>query len=264
MKNTESSPVQSNASTPRATTSPKVAIVTGSSRGIGAAVAKRLASDGFSVVVNYAGRAEDASKVVQEIQTAGGRAIAIKADVSSSAEVAALFEQTEAAFGGVDVIVNNAGIMQPGLVALADTDDALFDRLFSINVKGTFNTMRAAVKRLRSGGRIVNFSTSVIGLALPGYSVYSATKSAVETLTNIFAKELRGRGISINAVAPGPTATDLFFNGKTPEQIAHLSKMAPLERLGRPEDVANVVSFLASPQGEWINGQTIRSNGGIV
>ena len=212
----------------------KVASVTGSSRGIGAAIAKRLASDGLAVIVNYAGHAADAENVVQEIRAAGGRAVAVKANVSVAAEVAALFDKAEESFGGIDIIVNNAGIMQQGLVSVADTDDALFDRLFAINVKGTFNTQRLAAKRLRQGGRIVNFSTSVVGLALPGYAPYAATKSAVETLTNIFAKELRGREISVNAVAPGPTATDLFFNGKTPEQIAHMSKMAPLERLGRP------------------------------
>jgi 3-oxoacyl-[acyl-carrier protein] reductase len=255
MKNTESS--STSVSTPASSTTPsaKVAIVTGSSRGIGAAIAKRLAADGFSVVVNYAGR---------EIQSAGGRAIGIKADVSVPAEVAALFDQAEASFGAVDILVNNAGIMQPGLVPLADTDDALFDRLFAINVKGTFNALRIAANRLNAGGRIVNFSSSVIGLALPGYSLYAATKAAVEAMTNIFAKELRGRGISVNAVAPGPTATDLFLNGKTPEQIAHLAKLAPLERLGRPEDVAGLVSFLAGPDGAWINGQTLRVNGGVV
>ncbi len=242
----------------------KVAIVTGSSRGIGAAVAKRLALDGFSVVVNYAGRAADAEKVAQEIRTAGGQVIAVKADVSIPADVAILFDKAEEAFGGVDVIVNNAGIMQPGLVPLADTDDVLFDRLFSINVKGTFNALRLAAKRLRTGGRIVNFSTSVVGLALPGYAAYAATKSAVETLTNIFAKELRGREISVNAIAPGPTATDLFIEGKTPEQMAHLAKMAPLERLGQPQDIAGAVSFLVGPDGGWINGQTLRVNGGIV
>jgi 3-oxoacyl-[acyl-carrier protein] reductase len=242
----------------------KTAIVTGSSRGIGAAVAKRLALDGFSVVVNYAGRAADAENVVQEIRTAGGQAIAVKADVSIPTEIALLFDRAEEAFGGVDVIVNNAGIMQPGLVPLADTDDALFDRLFSINVKGTFNALRLAAKRLRIGGRIVNFSTSVVGLALPGYAAYAATKSAVETLTNIFAKELRGREISVNAIAPGPTATDLFIEGKTPEQMAHLAKMAPLERLGQPQDIAGAVSFLVGPDGGWVNGQTLRVNGGIV
>ena len=242
----------------------KVALVTGSSRGIGAAIAKRLAADGFAVVVNYAGRAADANGVVQEIQGAGGRAMAIQADVSSAAEVAAMFDQIETTLGGLDVLVNNAGIMQPGLVPLADTDDALFDRLLAINVKGTFNTMRLAAKRLHQDGRIVNFSSSVVGLAMPGYSVYAGTKSAVETMTNIYAKELRGRNISVNAVAPGPTATDLFLKGKTDEQIAHLTKMPPLERLGQPDDIAATVSFLVGPDGGWVNGQTLRVNGGIV
>jgi 3-oxoacyl-[acyl-carrier protein] reductase len=246
------------------TPSNKVAIVTGSSRGIGAAIAKRLASEGFSIVVNYAGRATDADQVVAEIQSAGGQAIAVKADVADVAEVTTLFDSAEQAFGGIDVLVNNAGVIQPGLVPLTDTDDALFDRIIAINLKGTFNALRLAGKRLRNGGRIINFSTSVVGLALPGYSVYAATKAAVETLTQIFAKELRGRDISVNAIAPGPTATDLFFDGKTPEQIAHLSKMAPLERLGKPEDIAGAVAFLAGPDGEWVNGQTLRVNGGIV
>jgi 3-oxoacyl-[acyl-carrier protein] reductase len=244
--------------------SSQVAIVTGSSRGIGAAIATRLAADDYAVIVNYAGRAADAEKVVSDIASNGGRAAAVQADVSNPADVQRLFAETEARFGGVDVLVNNAGVMQPGLVSLANTDDALFDRLISINLKGTFNTLRAATSRIRSGGRIVNFSTSVVGLALPGYSVYAATKAAVETLTNILAKELRGRNISVNAIAPGPTATDLFFNGKTPEQIAHLAKLPPLERLGRPEDIANLVSFLVGPDGAWVNGQTIRSNGGVV
>jgi 3-oxoacyl-[acyl-carrier protein] reductase len=242
----------------------KTAIVTGSSRGIGAAIAKRLAAEGFAVIVNYAGRAADADNVVQEIQKAGGKAAAVKADVSIPSEIASLFDKAEELFGGVDVLVNNAGIMQPGLVNLVDTDDALFDRLLAINLKGTFNALRLAAKRLRRGGRIVNFSSSVIGLALPGYSVYAATKSAVETMTNIFAKELRGREITVNVVAPGPTATDLFLNGKTPEQIEHLSKIAPLERLGQPGDIASAVSFLAGPDGAWVNGQTLRVNGGMV
>lgn len=240
------------------------AIITGSSRGIGAAIAKRLAVDGFAVVVNYAGRAADADAVVTEITDGGGRAIAVRADVSKPAEVEALFDQAAEAFGGIDVLVNNAGIIQPGLVAVADTDDDLFDRLFAINVKGTFNTLRLAAKRLRDGGRIVNFSTSVVGLGLPGYASYAATKAAVETFTGIFAKELRGRRITVNAIAPGPTATDLFLTGKTPEQIDALSKMAPLERLGRPEDIAGAVSFLTGPDGAWVNGQTLRVNGGIV
>ncbi|MFD0896001.1 SDR family oxidoreductase [Luteolibacter ambystomatis] len=245
-------------------TSTKSAIVTGSSRGIGAAIAKRLATDGFAIVVNYAGRAADADEVVKEITDAGGTAIAVQADVSSPDDVATLFTKAEEAFGGVDVVVNNAGVIQPGLVPVIATDDTLFDRMLAINLKGTFNVLRTAGTKLRDGGRIVNFSTSVVGLTLPGYATYAATKAAVETMTTIFAKELRGRHITVNAVAPGPTATDLFFTGKTEEQIAHLAKMPPLERLGKPEDIAGVVSFLCGPDGGWVNGQTIRSNGGIV
>src|SRR3984957_18617181 len=184
------------------TQAPKVAIITGSSRGIGASIAKRLAANGITVIVNYAGRAADADQVVTDITAQGGKAVAIQADVSVPAQVAALFDQATALFGGVDILVNNAGIIQPGLTMLADTDDSLFDRLVSINLKGTFNTMRVAAKKLRRGGRIVNFSSTVKTLALPGYSVYAATKSGVETLSNIFAKELRGRDIAVNAIAP--------------------------------------------------------------
>ncbi len=246
------------------TTTPQVAIVTGASRGIGAAIARRLAKDGYSVVVNYAGRAPEAQAVVTAIEAGGGKAIAVQADVADAAAVKAMFDQAIKTFGRVDVLVNNAGIMPPALPHLADTDDATFDRLFAVNVKGTFNALREAAKRLEQGGRIVNFSTSVIGLALPGYAVYAATKSAVETFTNIMAKELRGKNITVNAIAPGPTATALFLDGKTPEVIERMSKMAPLERLGTPEDIASAVAFLVSPNGAWINGQTLRANGGLV
>ncbi|MGG1947639.1 SDR family oxidoreductase [Trinickia sp. NRRL B-1857] len=242
----------------------KVAIVTGASRGIGAAIATRLAADGMAVIVNYAGRQADADAVVELITASGGRAAAIQADVAVPAQVAAMFDQAITLFGGVDIVVNNAGIMQPGLTALADTDDSLFDRLVAINLKGTFNTLRIAANKLREGGRIVNFSSSLTALAMPGYSIYAATKAAVETMTLIFAKELRGRHITVNAVAPGPTATDLFLKDKTPEQIDRLAKMPPLERLGTPEDIASVVSFLVGPDAGWIDGQTIRANGGIA
>jgi 3-oxoacyl-[acyl-carrier protein] reductase len=242
----------------------KVAIVTGASRGIGAAIAARLAADGIAVIVNYAGRQADADAVVEQIVAKGGRAAAIQADVAVPAQVAAMFDQAVTLFGGVDIVVNNAGIIQPGLTSLADTDDSLFDRLVAINLKGTFNTLRIAANKLREGGRIVNFSSSLTSLAMPGYSIYAATKSAVETMTLIFAKELRGRGITVNAVAPGPTATDLFLKDKTPEQIERLAKMPPLERLGTPEDIASVVSFLVGPEAGWIDGQTIRANGGIA
>jgi 3-oxoacyl-[acyl-carrier protein] reductase len=232
-------------------TSP-VAIVTGSSRGIGAAIAQRLGSDGYAVVVNYAGNAEEAARVVQGIAAAGGQAAAIRADVADPAAVRRLFDEAERLYGRVDVLVNNAGIMPPSLPPLADTDDRTFDSLFSVNVKGSFNTLREAAARLQTGGRIVNFSSSVIGLALPGYAIYAATKAAVEVMTNILARELRGKGITVNAVAPGPTATALFLNGKSPEVVERLAKAAPLERLGTPEDIANAVAFLAGPDGAWV------------
>jgi 3-oxoacyl-[acyl-carrier protein] reductase len=242
----------------------KAAIVTGASRGIGRAIALRLAQDGYAVAVNYASRAVDADDGVREIEAAGGRAIALQGDVALAADCARLFDETEKAFGAVDVVINNAGVIQPGTTLLADTDDALYERIMSINTRGTFNMLRLAATRLRNGGRIVNFSTSAIGLAMPGYAVYGAAKAAVETMTNIFAKEMRGKGISVNAVAPGPTATDLFLDGKPAELVERLAKAAPLERLGTPEDIANLVAFLVGPQGEWVNGQTLRVNGGIV
>ena len=220
-----------------ANNSNKVAIVTGASRGIGAAVAERLAKDGFTVVINYSGDAKSAEALAQKIEAGGGRALSAKADVSDPNAVRGMFDAAEAAFGGVDVLVNNAGIM--ALAKIADSDDALFDRQIAINLKGTFNTMREAAKRLRDGGRIINFSTSVVGTKLETYGVYAATKAAVETMTAILAKEMRGRSITVNAVAPGPTATDLFLNGKSPELIDRFAKMHPLERLGTPEDIAS-------------------------
>ncbi|AMN39022.1 short-chain dehydrogenase/reductase [Rhodoplanes sp. Z2-YC6860] len=240
----------------------KVAIVTGASRGIGAAVAQRLATDGFTVVVNYSGSQAEAEAVVRKIEAAGGRALAAKADVSDPAAMRRLFDSAEAAFGGVDVLVNNAGIMQ--VTKLADADDTMFDRHIAVNLKGTFNGMREAAKRLRNGGRIINFSTSVIGLRAEGYGVYGATKAAIEAMTQILSKEMRGRAITVNAVAPGPTATDLFLKGKSEQLIDHMAKLNPLERLGTPEDIAGAVSFLAGPDGAWINGQVLRANGGMV
>ena len=240
----------------------QVALVTGASRGIGAAIAKRLARDGFTVIVNYTESAEPAEALVRTIQQAGGQALAAKADVSSPTDVRRLFDAAETAFGGVDVLVNNAGIMN--LANIADADDASFDRQIAVNLKGTFNTLREAATRLRSGGRIVNFSSSVVALLQPGYAVYAATKAGVEAMTSVFAKELRGRHITVNAIAPGPTATDLFLKGKSDELVDRLSKLAPLERLGQPEDIANTVAFLAGPDAGWINGQILRANGGII
>jgi len=240
----------------------KVALVTGASRGIGAAVARRLAKDGFTVVINYSGNAAPAEELVQEIEQASGKALTAKADVSDAEAVRRMFDAAEAAFGGVDVLINNAGIMM--LSSLAEADDANFDRQIGVNLKGTFNTLREAAKRLRDGGRVVNFSTSVVGLKLETYGVYAATKAAVETFTAIMAKEMRGRNITVNAIAPGPVATDLFLNGKSDELIARMAKMNPLERLGTPEDIAAAVAFLAGPDGGWINGQTLRANGGVI
>jgi 3-oxoacyl-[acyl-carrier protein] reductase len=241
---------------------PRAAIITGASRGIGAAIAERLAQDGFSVVVNYAGNEAEASALANKINAAGGRAITVQADVSKTAEVVRMFDVTEKEFGGVDVLVNNAGIMTLSTIAAAD--DAMFDRIIAVNLKGTFNSLREAAKRLRGGGSIINFSTSVIGVRLPTYGIYAATKSAVETLTAILSNELRGRSVTVNAIAPGPTATDLFLHGKSQELINHMAKMNPLERLGTPQDIAAAVSFLAGPDGSWINGQVLRANGGMV
>ena len=240
----------------------KTAIVTGASGGIGGAVAERLARDGFAVIVNYAGNAAPAQALVDKIKAQGGQALAVQADIGDAAAVAAMFDTAEASFGGVDVLINNAGIMQ--LATLADSDDALFDRHISVNLRGTFNTLREAARRLRNGGRIVNFSSSVTSLLQPTYGVYAATKGAVEAMTSILAKELRGRNITVNAIAPGPTATKLFLDGKPQAVIDHLSKLAPLERLGQPEDIAAAVAFLVGPDGGWINGQNLRANGGII
>jgi 3-oxoacyl-[acyl-carrier protein] reductase len=242
----------------------QVAIVTGASRGIGAAIARRLAADGYAVVVNFAGRAADAEQVVASITAQGGNALAVQADVADPLAVRALFDTALAHFGRIDVLINNAGVMPSALPMLGDTDDQAFDRLIGVNLKGTFNTLREAATKMAHDGRIVNFSSSVIGLALPGYAVYAATKAAVEVMSNIMAKEMRGKGIRVNAIAPGPTATDLFLDGKTPEQVARLANAAPLERLGTPEDIAAAVAFLVGPDGGWINGQTLRANGGMV
>jgi 3-oxoacyl-[acyl-carrier protein] reductase len=240
----------------------KVAIVTGASRGIGAAVAERLATDGFTVVINYSANAKPAETLARKIEGKGGRALAVKADVADAGAVRGMFDAAQAAFGGVDVLVNNAGIMT--LARIADSDDALFDRQIAVNLKGSFNAMREAGKRLRDGGRIVNFSTSVVGTKLETYGIYAATKSAIETMTAILSKEMRGRNITVNALAPGPTSTDLFLEGKSPELVERMAKMNPLERLGTPEDIAAVVAFLVGPDGGWVNGQVLRANGGMV
>jgi 3-oxoacyl-[acyl-carrier protein] reductase len=243
-------------------TATKVAIVTGASGGIGAAVAERLARDGFAMVLNYAGNAAPAEALARKIEQAGGRAVTAQADVSDPDAVRRLFDRAEAAFGGVDVLVSAAGIMP--LAPIAETDDATFDRIVATNLKGTFNGLREAARRLRRGGRIVTFSSSAVGLLMPTYAAYTAAKAGVEAMTHILAKELRGQDITVNAVAPGPTATALFLKGKPQEVIDRFAKAAPLERLGTPADVAGVVAFLAGPDGAWVNGQILRANGGII
>lgn len=240
----------------------RCAIVTGSSKGIGAAVAERLGRDGFAVVVNYASGAPAADALAAKISAAGGQAIAVQADVSDPAAVAALFDRAAGAFGGIDVLVNNAGIMK--LKPVAETEDALFDQHVAINLKGTFNGLREASRRMRDGGRIVSFSSSVVGLHPPTYAAYAATKGAVEAMTHILAKELGKRGITVNAVAPGPVATELFLGDKSEDEVAAVTKMIPLGRLGEPEDIARVVAFLVGPDGGWVNGQVLRANGGVV
>lgn len=241
---------------------PKVAIVTGASRGIGAVIAKQLASEGFAVAINYASSATEASKLVVELRQAGCQALAIKADVANADDVRRMFDEVETRFGKVDVLVNNAGTLK--VLPLAQHSDELFEQNFNIHARGTFNTLREAATRLNSGGRIINFSSSTVGMNLPGYAVYIASKAAVESLTQVFAKEMRGRNITVNAVAPGPVATELFLHGKSEEQIQSFAEMAPLERLGQPEDISRVVSFLAGPDSGWVNGQILRVNGGLV
>ncbi|MCX5035976.1 SDR family oxidoreductase [Streptomyces coelicoflavus] len=241
---------------------PRVAIVTGGSRGIGRAVSLKLAADGLAVVVNYARDASAADETVKAIAEAGGRAVAVQADVAEEKEIAALFDRAEEEFGGVDVVVNSAGRMT--LSPIADLDLAALDAMHRTNIRGTFVVAQQAARRLRAGGSFIGFSTSVVGTQFPTYGAYVASKGAVEAMTMILARELRGRDVTVNTVAPGPTATDLFLDGKTPEQIDRLAKTPPLERLGNPEDIAEVVAFLGSPAGHWVNGQVLRANGGLV
>ncbi|MBV8261123.1 MAG: SDR family oxidoreductase [Paraburkholderia sp.] len=239
-----------------------VAIVTGASRGIGAEIAGRLARDGYAVVVNYASRSAEAEALVAKIASAGGRAIAVQPNIANADEVRRLFETTAEMLGQPTLLVNNAGIMKT--VTVVESTDALYEETFDINVRGTLNTLREAATKLADGGRVINFSTSVLAMNLPGYALYTASKAAVETITRVFARELGGRSICVNAVAPGPVATALFLDGKTEEQVQHFANMPPLRCLGQAEDIAGVVSFLAGPDGGWVNGQVLRANGGIV
>jgi 3-oxoacyl-[acyl-carrier protein] reductase len=243
-------------------TAAKSAIVTGASGGIGRAVALRLAQDGFSVAANYAGNGAKAEEAVAAIKASGGRAIAVRANVADAKDVEGLFKEALNAFGRIDVVVNCAGIMP--LTPIADGDTEVFDKVIAANLRGTFLVLSQAARHVSSGGRIIAFSSSVIAMSFPTYGLYIASKAGVEGLVRVLANELRGRNITVNAVAPGPVATDLFLKGKSDAQIEHLSKIPPLERLGKPEDIANVVSFLAGTDGSWINGQVLRANGGFA
>jgi 3-oxoacyl-[acyl-carrier protein] reductase len=238
------------------------AIVTGASGGIGRAVALRLARDGFAIVVNYAGGASKAEETVSAIEASGGRAIAVQADVANGADVERLFKSTVDTFGTVEVVVNVAGIMP--LRPIAGSDAEVFDKVIATNLRGTFLVLAQAAQHVGAGGRIIAFSSSVVAKAFPTYGPYIASKAGVEGLVHVLANELRGRNITVNAVAPGPVATELFLTGKTEQQIDQLKKLPPLERLGQPDDIARVVSFLAGPDGAWVNAQVLRANGGFA
>ena len=240
----------------------QTAIVTGASKGIGAAIAKRLAKDGFAVVINYSQSAKKAETIVSEIQKKGGRAIAVQADVSNADSMRKLFKQAETEFGNLQVVVNNAGVMQ--LAPIATMEDDAFNKMVDTNFKGVFNGMREAAQRLPQGGRIISFSSSVVGVYGSGYGIYGATKAAVEAMTHVLAKELGPKKINVNTIAPGPVETEMFFDGKSNEQLAAIRQSIPFNRLGRPEEIADVVSFLAGPSSTWINGQIIRVNGGMI
>jgi len=240
----------------------KIAIVTGASRGIGRAAAIRLGADGFSVVVGYGREQAKAEQAVSAIKEQGGKAFALAADVGSESDVRRLFEHAEKEFGRIDVVVNCAGIMPLSPIAQGDVD--AFDRTMATNLRGTFLVFSEAARRLADGGRIIAFSTSAIAKSFPTYGAYVASKAGVESLVHVLANELRGRNITVNAIAPGPVETDMFLTGKTPEQIAQLAKLAPLERIGRTDDIAGLVSFLAGPDCGWINSQVLRANGGYA
>ncbi len=246
---------------PDTTSGNRVALVTGGSGGIGRAVSLRLAADGMPVGVLYAGNKDSANDTVGEIESAGGRAIAVPGDVADETHMAAAFDAVESAFGGVDVVVNTAGQMILGPIADFDLD--ALDRMHRTNIRGTFVVAQQAARRLRSGGALITFSTSVTRLALPTYGAYAASKGAVEAMTLILARELGGRDITVNAVAPGPTATPLFLDGKDQDTIDHMAGLNPVGRLGSPEDIAETVAFLAGP-GRWVNGQTVFANGGMA
>lgn len=240
----------------------KAALVTGASRGIGRAIALKLAADGFAVVVNYAGNASLAEQVVSDIEANGGRALAVQADIADPDAVERLFARALETFGRLDVVVNNAGILQ--MAKLTTDNVGILDRTLATNLRGSWLVMAKAAEVLEEGGRIIALSSSVLGKSFPGYGAYIASKAGVEGLVKVLANELRGRHIAVNAVAPGPVATELFFEGKSEEQVQTIANLAPFERLGQPEEIADSVAFLAGPQGGWVNGQILRVNGGMV
>jgi 3-oxoacyl-[acyl-carrier protein] reductase len=240
----------------------RCAIVTGASGGIGTAVTKRLAEDGFAVMVHYSGNSDAAEKLVAGIQKSGGKAVAVQADITKPDQVESLFKKALAEFGKIDAVVHTAGIMPLKPIEAGDIES--FDRVIAINLRGTFLVLSQAAQHVSEGGRVIAFSSSVVGRSLPNYGAYIASKAGVEGLVHVLANELRGRNVTVNAVAPGPTATKLFLNGKSEEQIEEIKKVAPMERLGQPDDIARVVSFLAGPDGGWINSQVVRANGGYV
>ncbi len=240
----------------------KIALVTGSSRGIGRAMVERLSRDGATVVVNYVSHAEKAQEVAAAVKVSGGTAVALQADVSRFEDIQRLFDRTVEHFGRLDILVNNAGIRITKNVTEIEEEE--FDRLFAINVKGTFFSCQLAARRLSDGGRIINVSSAVTKMMLPGSSIYAASKAAVDQITRTLSKELGGRNITVNAVCPGPVDTELFREGKTEEQIQQMAQMAALGRIGRVEDIADVVAFLASDEAGWITGQCIHANGGYI
>ncbi|QZY63222.1 SDR family oxidoreductase [Providencia rettgeri] len=240
----------------------KIALVTGASRGIGRAIAEKLSEDGYTVIINYSGNVVSAEETVETIKAKGGNAIAIQADISNENDVARLFSDTMRLMGKLDVVIHSAGIMP--LAKITPDGLAEFDKVINTNLRGAFLVLANSAEHIVNGGRIVALTTSVIAKSFPTYGPYIASKAGVEGLIHVLANELRGRNITVNAVAPGPIGTDLFFNGKNEDQIAAIAKLSPLERIGTPEEIANVVSMLVSKEGDWINSQIIRVNGGFA
>lgn len=243
-------------------TGSRVAVVTGGSRGIGRAVAARLARDGAAVVVGYGASPQAADEIVASVRLAGGSAVAVRADVADAAQMGALFERAESEFGGVDIVVTSAGILRPALIAEATDND--FTEQVEVNIRGTFNALREGARRVRDGGRIVTLSSTTLALNAPGYGVYNATKGAVEGFTRVLAKELGARRVTVNAVAPGPVETQLFLAGKSASDVQRLAGLAPAGRIGQPVDIADAVALLVSPEAGWISAQVIRVNGGVA